>query len=305
MPQATTPPPSSTSVPGIAAFWHAARHPPAEPTTSYANKTILITGANIGLGFEAAQKFAALGASTLIFGVRSLEKGAAAKTKIEQSTKCQPSVIQLFQVDMSSFESIDKFVKDVSSKIEKIDIAVLNAGVSVSAYNLSPHGWEMALQINVLSTAYLAILLLPKLRATAAATGRPSHLEFVASLGHVFAAVESVSPTGSERILDKVNEKAGFRVFMRYQESKLLEMWVMRQIAVTTSAREVIVVACCPGICKSNLGRDFGLVLRTLDAVLKWPFTRSAEEGCRTIVSATALGEESHGGFWTNDELAT
>jgi NAD(P)-dependent dehydrogenase (short-subunit alcohol dehydrogenase family) len=40
--------------------------------TSFADKTVLITGANVGLGLEAAVKLAALGASLLIFGVRSL-----------------------------------------------------------------------------------------------------------------------------------------------------------------------------------------------------------------------------------------
>jgi short-subunit dehydrogenase len=71
----------------------------------------------------------ALGVSKLIFAVRSLEKGEAAKLEIERKTKCNAEVIQLFKLDMSSYESIENFVKEV----------------------------------NVISTAYLAILLLPSL----------------------------------------------------------------------------------------------------------------------------------------------
>jgi NAD(P)-dependent dehydrogenase (short-subunit alcohol dehydrogenase family) len=287
----------------ISSFWHGARHPPADPNTSYAGKTILITGPNTGLGFEAATKFAALGASTLIFGVRSLEKGKAAKLQIEERTRCSPDVIQLFQLDMMSFDSIDEFVKKVNNGFEKVDIAVLNAGVAVSAYNLSVHGWEAALQVNALSTAYLAILLLPRLRDTAASTRRPSMLELVASTGHLDVKAESVTPTGSQGVLTVVNDKAHFSILKQYQISKLLEMWVVQQIAARTSPLETVVVASCPGLCRSSLGRDFGAFIRVVDYMIKAPMARSAEQGSRTLVSATALDKNAHGGFWTNDEI--
>jgi hypothetical protein len=79
----------------------------------------------------------------------------------------------------------------------------------------------------------------------------------------------------------------------------------MRQIATKVSAREAVVVATCSGLCRSSLGLDFGVMLRALNALLKLPFTRSAEEVSRTIVRATTLGEESHGEFWMNDGLVT
>jgi NAD(P)-dependent dehydrogenase (short-subunit alcohol dehydrogenase family) len=293
-PQATT---------SLSSFWHGARHPPTDPSTSYAGKTILITGPNAGLGFEAATKFAALGASTLIFGVRSIEKGKLAKSQIEERTKCKADVIQLVHLDMKDFDSIDKFVKEVSRRFTMIDIAVLNAGVAVPAYKLSSHGWEESLQVNVLSTAYLAILLLPKLRSSAAASDRPTILEFVTSTGHIDASVESVTPTSNGSILAKVNGRASFSILTQYQISKLLEMWVMRQIAAKSSPSEVIVVASCPGLCRSTLGRDFGLFFRIADTLLKTGITRSAEEGSRTLVSAAGLDKGAHGGFWTNDEI--
>ncbi len=82
---------------------------------------------------------------TLVFGVRSLEKGNAAKLQIEQTTHCKSSFIQLVQLDMSNFDSIEKFVKGVKGKFKKFDIVVLNASVAARAYNLSVHGWEMLL----------------------------------------------------------------------------------------------------------------------------------------------------------------
>jgi retinol dehydrogenase-12 len=60
---------------------------PAYPTTSCANQTITVTGANIGLGREAARHFARLGAAKVILAVRNTEAGEEAKNSIVTSTK--------------------------------------------------------------------------------------------------------------------------------------------------------------------------------------------------------------------------
>ncbi|KAK3170021.1 hypothetical protein OEA41_009406 [Lepraria neglecta] len=57
-----------------------------QPTTDFAGKTVLVTGANVGLGFEAAAKFTALNADKVILAVRNISKGAAAQRQIEQRT---------------------------------------------------------------------------------------------------------------------------------------------------------------------------------------------------------------------------
>ncbi|KAK5165617.1 hypothetical protein LTR04_001200, partial [Oleoguttula sp. CCFEE 6159] len=85
-------------------------YPPADPTSSFAGRTVIITGSNTGLGFEAAVKFATLGAPTLILGVRDLSKGAAAKRAIEArvsaSTRCD---IRVWHLDLLSYPSIRAF----------------------------------------------------------------------------------------------------------------------------------------------------------------------------------------------------
>ncbi|KAI0446923.1 short-chain dehydrogenase/reductase, partial [Xylaria telfairii] len=277
-------------------------HPATDPTTSFAGKTVLITGPNAGLGFEAATKFARLGASKLIFGVRSLDRGKEAQVKIEELTKCQPGVIQLVQLDMSNYASIEKFAKQVSEQFPIIHAAVLNAGVAPAAYKKSQEGWEMSIQVNAISTAYLAILLLPKLRACGKTLGAPTHLEFVASSGHGDVTVESVRDNKS--ILTKVNDSANFKFTAQYQISKLLEFWAMVKIAEKTNPQEVIINASCPGLCKSSIGRDFSLILRGLDAIFKSFFAQTSEAGSRILVGAVTTGADSHGGFWALGAVA-
>jgi NAD(P)-dependent dehydrogenase (short-subunit alcohol dehydrogenase family) len=136
---------------GINMIWWSARHPPANPETSFSGKTILITGANVGLGLEATLKFAALGAARLILGVRSLHRGEEAKAEICRRTGYDASHIQMYEIDMSTFASVKAFAEAISKKESRLDVAILNAGMAAPSYKLSPEGYEMSLQVNVLS----------------------------------------------------------------------------------------------------------------------------------------------------------
>ncbi|KAI1193511.1 short-chain dehydrogenase/reductase [Nemania serpens] len=278
------------------------KNPPADPKVSFAGKTVLVTGANTGLGFQAAQKYAALGAERLILGVRSKAKGEEAKNAIVKETG--HSNIDILTVDLTSFDSVQAFVDDLSKLTDKLDVALLNAGLGNPTYQKSSTGWEMAVQVNVLSTALMAVLLLPILRSTAA-QGRTPHLTFVNSNGHDMAKREWLGPDGS--LLQASNRETGWTAESSYSMVKLEGIAVMQKlakvIAGSAGSPEVIVNAVCPGLCKTELGRNFGAVQRTIGNLVLSFIARTAEQGSRTLVSGTALGPESHGRFWHNDVL--
>ncbi|KAJ3511416.1 hypothetical protein NM208_g15434 [Fusarium decemcellulare] len=286
-------------------FCWAVKNPPSDPTTQFTGKTVLITGANTGIGFEAALKLAKLGAAKIILGVRSIQRGEAAKKRIQNALgPCfKPDLVELVELDMMQFSSVEAFAHQVSNKFPKIHAAILNAGIAPVAYNTSDDKWESSLQTNVLSTAYLAILLLPKLRQTAKSSGYPTHLEFVASNGHGDVNVASVQ--SDSNLLEKVNNADNFNMLKQYSITKLLEMYVVRELAAKVSSSEVIVVSVCPGLCKSDIARDAPWAMRKMDAVWKALYARSPEEGSRTLVSGILLEESAHGGFWTNDRRST
>lgn len=87
--------PPDTSSSSIGFLWWSARNPPQDPRTSFAGKTVLITGANVGLGYEAFVKFAALGASRIILGMRSLARGETAKAQVCRRTGYDPNNIAM------------------------------------------------------------------------------------------------------------------------------------------------------------------------------------------------------------------
>lgn len=72
---------------------------PADPEVSLKGKNIIVTGANTSLGFEAAVKFAALGTSEVILGIRDITKSDHAKSVIEQRTGKKDQV-KVWQLDM-------------------------------------------------------------------------------------------------------------------------------------------------------------------------------------------------------------
>lgn len=272
----------------------------ADPRASFARRNVLITGANTGLGFEAAVKMASLGASRVVLGVRDLEKGERAKELIEQRTGNGKNVL-VWHLDMNSYDSIHHFVAQASSDLEYLDVAVLNAGVYSVGFHQSSYGWEETLQVNVLSTALLAILLLPILHQSPGT----SKLEFVSSRRH---EVFTLTPEqkASPNLLETFNNPATFKSSQSYQASKLLVMSITQTLAsvIKPASNSVSILAVCPGFCRSELSRGHqGVAASILRSILNATVLRTTEQGARTLVSGAALGPESHGQFWFDDEL--
>lgn len=98
---------------------------PAVTPVNLTSSTVLITGANTGLGFEAAREILPSKPKRLILAVRNMEKGNTAKTELEKVTDASTN-IEVRKLDQSSFGSVRSFVREL--KGERVDIAILNAG---------------------------------------------------------------------------------------------------------------------------------------------------------------------------------
>ncbi|KAM0269444.1 hypothetical protein ACHAQH_009733 [Verticillium albo-atrum] len=282
-------------------MWWSARHPPAQITTSFKDKTVLVTGANTGLGFQAAVKYAALGATCLILAIRTAAKGEDTKARVlKESGRADDGFIICLAVDLSTFASVRSFVNTLNARVPHIDVALLNAGIAPPSFTRSPDGHEMGVQVNVLSTALMAVLLLPKLRTSAAAGRGPVNLTFVNSHAHTEVEREWLQ---NRTLYAATVDEATWEMQRNYYMVKLLVIPAMLRIVAAVKGQNIIVNACCPFLCKTDLGRDFGLGARIFNGGFQAVFARSAEEGSRTLVSATTLGSESNGKLWMHDVL--
>lgn len=269
---------------------------------SLAGKTVILTGATTGLGYEAAIKYLELGVESLILGVRNLEKGARVKEELEERTK-RPGTIQVWKLEMSSFQSVKDFAKRASEELTNIDIVLLNAGLWNKDYVKSTDGWEETLQVNTLSTSLLALLLLPKLKESTESGTK--HLTAVSSQQFTRAKADSLCTDGS--LLEHLNASQRFGGQKQYSVSKLLLEYTMKTIAEKVQNEDgsapVIVNTVSPGLCKSSLGRQYDRFYeRWAVGLMHSLIARTTEEGGQSLVDATFQGVESQGKCWRIDD---
>ncbi|KAH6665657.1 short-chain dehydrogenase/reductase-like protein [Halenospora varia] len=263
------------------------------PTTTFAGQTVLITGANVGLGLEAARHFARLGAERLIICCRNTSKGTAAKADIESSlldTKC---IIEVWEVDLNSYASV-KAICMRAEELKRLDIVVENAGIAVPTYE-EVEGMESTITVNVISTFLMALLLLPTLRKSALKYNTIPHLVIVASDAHEQASFKEQS---SPHIFTTLATPSTTLQPDRYNVSKLLEILTIRALAPllsTPSSPQIILNTLTPGFCHSDLMRHAKFPLNIAAFIGKALLARSTEVGSRTLVAAASAGPETHG----------
>ncbi|EXJ54772.1 hypothetical protein A1O7_10113 [Cladophialophora yegresii CBS 114405] len=303
------------------------RNPPKPPTESFAGRTILLTGATSGLGFEAAKKFVGLNVDKLIITARNESKALAAKGRIEEWEKSNPraadakhtEIIPMVLV-MSSFADVQKLANELKAKFPGgIDGAILNAGMMNTTYVKSSDGWEETLQVNALSTFLLGLLILPLL-IVSADSGRTAnykpHLTFISSgTAWIIQPDEMKAFMASEKALEDLSQQKNFPGGLsggagQYARSKLVLEYAVRHLAASPAIKgldgkpKVIINTNCPGLCKSDLGREVGKgnpLIQLARWVLEAILSRTAEDGANTYVTALELGDECHGQMWKNN----
>ncbi|KAI9874677.1 MAG: hypothetical protein M1830_009419 [Pleopsidium flavum] len=122
----------------------------------FTGQTIIVTGANCGLGLEAARHFIRLHAEKVILAVRNLEKGEAAKQSIETSEK-RVDVVEVWQLDLASYESVKQFASRAEG-LNRLDVVVENAGIVTKKLSMMEDN-ESSITTNVISTFLLALLI--------------------------------------------------------------------------------------------------------------------------------------------------
>ncbi|KAK6521231.1 hypothetical protein TWF506_001456 [Arthrobotrys conoides] len=280
----------------------APRIPSIPSSTDLRGQSALVTGSNTGIGFENARQFLQLKASPVYLAVRNLEKGEEAKKLLlddpEVKSKNPGAVVEIYQVDMASFESVAAFAKKFS-EVKKLNIAVLNAGVSFFKYIPTKDGYETVLQVNYLSNALLATHLLPLLKAGAADSGKPSHLAFVSSNMQHMTSLKKNTIKPNENIIDWFNNKANFGMD-RYNVSKLLLTGFTNELASKIDSSQVVVNSMCPGLVATNFDTNSPWYLKYLMKGVRSLMARTPSEGARALTLAAITGTEGNGKYYSD-----
>ncbi|KAH7409656.1 hypothetical protein BKA64DRAFT_693445 [Cadophora sp. MPI-SDFR-AT-0126] len=271
---------------------------PFVPNVDLSNKTYVITGGNTGLGFECAKHLAKLKAAKIILACRNIEKGEAARKSIMQLSATSKTTIEVWKVDQSNFKSVLAFGERLKT-LENLHGFIANAGLETVTFERT-EGYENSLTVNVISTIFLSVLALPRLKETAKRSGAHTNLVIVGSMQHVFAPSAQLDIEDGRNIFEALSEEKNAKMMGRYELSKLMvqmcEKEIAKQLDAGTNGGSQVVVNCVnPGWCATELSRyyDKGRIVGVIFSMIG----RTAEAGSRTLVHGVTAGEETHGQY--------
>jgi NAD(P)-dependent dehydrogenase (short-subunit alcohol dehydrogenase family) len=237
-------------------------------------KTIIVTGGNSGIGFEAVKAFSGKGAG-VIMACRSLEKGETAKAEI---TKQHPdSKVFVMQLDLSDLSSVHQFAEAVKSKYKELDVLHNNAGIMMPPYGLTKNGFENQMGTNHLGHFALTGLLLDLILRTPG-----SRVVSISSSGHKYGKMDF-----SNLLFDRGNGYSPMKAYARSKLSNLLFTYELQR-RFEASGSSSMAVAAHPGVADTNLGRFIETKLLVKIMMPVWnAFTQSAAMGALPGIRAS------------------
>jgi NAD(P)-dependent dehydrogenase (short-subunit alcohol dehydrogenase family) len=197
--------------------------------------TVVVTGANSGIGLTAARGFAGAGAR-VVLAVRDTARGAEAAATIEGDAEVR-------ELDLADLSSIRAFAGDLTGDV---DILVNNAGVVAVPERRTADGFEMQIGTNHLGHFALTTLLLPRVER---------RVVTVASGAHRMGSID----------LDDLNwERRRYDRWRAYGQSKLANLLFTLELdrRLREAGSEVRAVAAHPGWTATNLQSRTGNVLQ-------------------------------------------
>ncbi|KAF9460538.1 short-chain dehydrogenase [Collybia nuda] len=278
-------------------------------TANLAGKTVMIIGANTGLGFEASKHFARMNPKRLIMACRNPTKGEAAVERLKRETGFES--VELWIIDLASFSSISRFATKFEEDGGRLDILVQNAAIATCEYQETLDGWESTIQVNNLSLPLLALLLLPHMVRTGREYGTIPRLVVVGSGVHYWANLEK-AVLESGNILGTLSSKKYCTpqvMAHRYFDSKLLNIFFVRALndRLPKSPESVIVNGVDPGYCYSELRRDFSGIRALVDWIMERLLAHTTEEGSRQLIWASVGGagaeDKLRGGYISRSKV--
>ncbi len=234
-------------------------------------KTIVITGANTGLGYEAARVLSAKGARVVI-ACRSEQKAQDAIARIEKANgKVDVAYVAL---DLGDLASVRACAQELQSEAS-IDILINNAGIMIPPYELTKDGFESQFGVNHLGPFALTGLLLDTLSKSAA-----PRVVNTSSIAHRSGKIR----------FDDINAEKGYNTMARYGMSKIANLLFSYELQRRLDAvgSSTISVACHPGIADTELSRYAPGFLKIFLPLARPLFNSAASGAWPTLYAATS-----------------
>ena len=257
-----------------------------ENISDLSGKTILVTGGNSGLGFEAVKAFAAKGAH-VILACRSVIKGNDAVLKIKETYSKADIVVK--ELDLANLKSISNFAATFTKEHKQLDVLLNNAGIMMVPYGLTTDGFEKQIGTNHLGHFALTGLLLGLLKATP-----KSRVVNVSSMAHKSGVMDT-----NNLLYENGKDYSPIKAYGRSKLSNLLFTYELERFFEKNKI-DTIAVAAHPGVSDTNLFNHAAPkwlmnLLRPLFLFMIQPASMGALPEIRAAVDADVKGGQYYG----------
>jgi retinol dehydrogenase-14 len=237
---------------------------------SGSGKTVLITGANNGIGFATASELAASGAE-IVMVCRDRDRGTAARQELARLAVGPPPV--LFLADLSSQAEVRRVAAEIKSRFSKIDVLINNAAGVFGKRELSVDGIEKTFATDQLAPFLLTNLLL--------------ELVIAAPAGRVVTVATEIYAKKLD--FDNLQGERSYQFFKAYQRTKLANVLFAFELARRLEGTGVTSNVVSPGPSKTGFGGNMSGLPGLFTGVMKhMPMFGSAEKGAQTVLYAAA-----------------
>lgn len=255
-------------------------------------KVIIVTGGNIGLGYESVKAFSEKGAE-VILACRSIEKGDKAKAEIEKNGI--KGKIVVMQLDLADLEGIKGFVKEFRSGYMHLDVLLNNAGIMTTPYFLTKDGFEGQMGTNHLGHYALTGSLMDLIISTPG-----SRVVNVSSSAHKAGKMDF-----DNLLFDKGE---GYGRMKAYGRSKLSNLLFTYQLQSFFEANKIdsLALAAHPGGSQTNLDQHVNKMWWfKLIRPLFYAMTQSAAMGALPEIRASVDPDVKGGQYYGPDREMT
>ncbi len=259
----------------------------ADDVPDQAGRVALVTGANSGIGLEAARVLAGRGAR-VVLACRNDDKATRA---VEEIRKARPlGEVEALQLDLASLASVREAAMRLQASHDRLDLLINNAGIMAVPAGRTAEGFELQLGTNHLGHFALTGLLLERLLATPG-----SRVVTISSGGHRMGRID----------FQDLNWERGYGRWRAYGRSKLANLLFTNELQrrLEGSGSKTIAVSAHPGGSATNLGRRVpgepgawvDRVLRPISSLLGQSAAMGALPTLRAATDPEVVGGEYYG----------
>jgi NAD(P)-dependent dehydrogenase (short-subunit alcohol dehydrogenase family) len=242
----------------------------AKNVPNMVGKVALITGANTGLGFEAAKVLAANNAQVII-ACRNVDKAKVAVAAIQAAAPAAD--VSSITLSLDDLNSVKRAVSELSG-LDKLDLLINNAGIMVPPLERTADGFESQFGVNHLGPFALTGLLLDKM---------------IHNPGARIINTSSLAANSGKILFDDINADQGYEAMQRYCMSKLANLMYSTELdqRLKIAGAQCISVACHPGVATTELSRYLPNWISIAQPLVKFLFNTAAQGAWPTLQAAT------------------